>query len=74
MPVRVAGPAHERGELPMLPPTITTLRQVAVHPTVAQVLRRDRPPRPDPPCSSPSGRLHVELPDGTFVPLPRAEL
>ena len=33
--VRAAVAAHERGELPMLPPTITTLRELAPHASVA---------------------------------------
>ena len=36
--VRTAVDAHDDGDLPMLPPTISTLRTLAVHDTVASAL------------------------------------
>lgn len=46
LPVRDAVAAHEAGELAMLPPTIESLREIAVHATVAEVLAAPRVVRP----------------------------
>ncbi|MEO7980831.1 MAG: NUDIX hydrolase [Sporichthyaceae bacterium] len=46
LPVRDAVAAHEAGELAMLPPTIESLREIAVHATVADVLAAPRVVRP----------------------------
>ncbi len=46
LPVREAVAAHEAGELAMLPPTIESLREIAVHATVAEVLAAPRVVRP----------------------------
>jgi 8-oxo-dGTP pyrophosphatase MutT (NUDIX family) len=65
-----------RGERAMLPPTVATLRSVAEYPTVGEVLGAADSRSLDPIAPvlhrRPDG-LHVELPDGTLVPLPRAE-
>ncbi|MEP6599188.1 MAG: NUDIX hydrolase [Actinomycetota bacterium] len=72
-PVREAIAANARGERRMLPPTIVTLRSIATHATVADVLAAaaDRDLNPVAPIlvRGPDG-VSIELPDGSTVPLP----
>jgi hypothetical protein len=63
----------ERGERPMLPPTVVTLREIAAYGTVGEVLAAgwDRPIAPVTPRLrlGPDGN-RVELPGGESMDLP----
>ncbi|HEY7048576.1 MAG TPA: NUDIX domain-containing protein [Jatrophihabitantaceae bacterium] len=60
----------ERGERLLMPPTLMTLRSIAAHPTVADVLTA-APGRPLEPVRPVLDGDHVRLPDGTRMRLPR---
>jgi 8-oxo-dGTP pyrophosphatase MutT (NUDIX family) len=75
MPVAVAIERAQRGELKMLPPTISTLASLVPFATVADVLaasdeRSLEAVRPEVRID-PDGSVSVALPDGTVVPIPQ---
>ncbi|MDS1270007.1 NUDIX hydrolase [Lipingzhangella sp. LS1_29] len=62
--------AWKRGELPMLPPTMISLRQLAEYTAVTEVLAAHRDLTPiEPELDRVDGRERVLLPDGTTHPL-----
>lgn len=69
-PALVAG-EWERGDMPMLPPTLVTCAQVAECGTLGGVRRAERDIVPlEPEVRVVDGRLRVFLPDGIDYPLP----
>ena len=62
LPVRDAVAGHETGELAMLPPTIESLRDIAPHATVDDVLAAPRDVRPVMPrLVEVAGRMGLEV-------------
>jgi 8-oxo-dGTP pyrophosphatase MutT (NUDIX family) len=67
LPVAEAVAGYEGGRLPMLPPTIVTLRELSAYAEVADVLAAQptiSPITPRPVLEGPALRLVVDLPDG----------
>lgn len=75
LPVAAALERAQRGELKLMPPTLTTLSALADHPSVADVIAAAEHQPLDP--IEPTLHVHddgsatIELPDGRLIPIPR---